>query len=347
MRIAMVLFALAVCYVSLPVTLQVAAVGQSNDSKPAGDEPSPSESEKDEPKEKTESAEADEAPDAAEKKSAPTDEKKTKEKKPVEEKKKERKTAKVETKRLKVVVTLDGTFTAEKMTPVALRPEDWSQFEIVEIVDARLRGPRRPDARQIRHGEIRRRTRRSGAAAARQRAGDSQGRRGTAAAGKDRWRWPPTEAERNDKNVREDFDRFHKIDRPMLLKSVDYSLKSAQFQLDYEQDELDQLEKMYEADDLTEDTEEIVLKRSRTEVDFAKFNLEQTKQYCDELLQVRLPRFDIDIKESLDKAGSGAGASEDGTGARREPRPLRSRTASARRGPSRSIGTPSCSPIAR
>ena len=59
---------------------------------------------------------------------------------------------------------------------------------------------------------------------------------------------------------------------------------------------------MYEADDLTEETEEIVLKRQRNAVDFAKFNLEQTKQYCDEMLNVRLPRYDIDIKESLDKA---------------------------------------------
>ena len=45
--------------------------------------------------------------------------------------KKERKTAKAETKRMKVVVSLDGTFTAEKMTPVDLRPDAWSDFEIV------------------------------------------------------------------------------------------------------------------------------------------------------------------------------------------------------------------------
>ena len=102
--------------------------------------------------------------------------------------------------------------------------------------------------------------------------------------------------------MREDYDRFQKIERPMIVKSVEYSLKGAQFQLDYEQDELDQLEKMYEADDLTEDTEEVVLKRSKNSVDFAKFNLEQTKQFCDEILNIRLPRFDIDIKESLAKA---------------------------------------------
>ena len=133
----------------------------------------------------------------------------------------------------------------------------------------------------------------------------------------------------------------------MLLKSIEYSLKNAQFQLDYSQDELDQLEKMYEADDLTEDTEEIVLKRSRTEVDFAKFNLEQTKQFCDELLKIRLPRFDIEIKESLDKAALALAQAKTALALDCEPRPLRSRTTAARRAPSRSIATPSCSPIAR
>ena len=40
----------------------------------------------------------------------------------------------------------------------------------------------------------------------------------------------------------------------------------------------------------------------RTRSTSPKFNLEQTKLYCDELLHVRLPRIDIDVKESLDKA---------------------------------------------
>ena len=71
-----------------------------------------------------------------------------------------RKTAKVEAKRMKVVVTLDGTFTAEKMTPVALRPDAWSQFEIVEIVKHGSEVHEGADAGQIRRREDRRRDRR-------------------------------------------------------------------------------------------------------------------------------------------------------------------------------------------
>ncbi len=202
---------------------------------------------------------------------------------------------------MRVVVTLDGTFTAEKMTPVALRPEEWSQFEIVDIVD---------HGSEVHAGQtlVKFDTEKFDQELAELQLRLNVSELAIRKAEEDLPRLEKTltlaatDAERNDKNAHEDFDRFNKIERPMLLKSVEYSLKSAQFQLDYAQDELNQLEKMYEADDLTEETEEIVLKRSRTEVDFAKFNLEQTKQYCDEILTVRLPRFDVEIKESLDKS---------------------------------------------
>lgn len=294
MKFAMVLFTLVVCYVSLPVTWQVVAVGQSNDAKPADDEPSKSDAEEEKPKETSEQAEADKEDSAGQKKSGPADEKKA-------EEKKERKTAKAETKRLKVVFTLDGTFTAAKMTPVELRPEAWTQFEIEEIVEhgAEVHAGQtliKFDTEKFDEGLADLQLQLNVSELAIRKAEEELPRLEKSLA------MAATEAERNDKNAHEDFDRFHKIDRPMILKAVDYQLKGAQFQLDYSQDELDQLEKMYEADDLTEDTEEIVLKRSRTEVDFAKFNLEQTKSFCDELLKVQLPRYEIVIKESLDKA---------------------------------------------
>jgi multidrug efflux pump subunit AcrA (membrane-fusion protein) len=78
--------------------------------------------------------------------------------------------------------------------------------------------------------------------------------------------------------------------------------KYYQFMLDYEKDELDQLMKMYEADDLTEETEEIVLKRQKSYVEVAEFNLESAKLTRDERLNVLLPRYDVQIKESLERA---------------------------------------------
>ena len=87
----------------------------------------------------------------------------------------------------------------------------------------------------------------------------------------------------------------------MTVKSAEFMVKYYNFMLDYEKDELEQLEKMYEADDLTEETEEIVLKRQKNSVEFAEFSLENAKLNRDEMLKVRLPRFDIEIKESLER----------------------------------------------
>jgi HlyD family secretion protein len=310
MKFVIILLALAVCTISLPVSWQAAAVGQSTEAAPApaaadsakveSDVKEKAEKEKDsdeKPKDKSDSNKQDAAKSDAkseEKKDTPADAEKS-------EKKPERKTAQAETKPLKVIVTLDGTFTAEKMTPVALRPKAWSEFEIVEIVEhgAEVRVGQtlvKFDTEKFDDELADLQLQLNVSELAIRKAEEEMPRMEKALA------MAATAAERNDKNTREDFDRFHKIDRPLLLKSVEYSLKNAQFQLDYSQDELDQLEKMYEADDLTEETEEIVLKRSRSEVDFAKFNVEQTKQSCEDLLTIRLPRYEIELKESLDKS---------------------------------------------
>src|SRR3990172_8721628 len=164
MKYIMILFCLGVCYVSLPVSSHVVANGPTTDEqpapaaadtseaateeKPAATEESNSESKdadkngaaeksEEKPADTAETAKTDTEQKDIEKTEAKTDAAKADAKEEKEEKKakkKERKTAKVEAKRVKVVVTLDGTFTADEMTPVTLRPETWSQFEIVEVV---------------------------------------------------------------------------------------------------------------------------------------------------------------------------------------------------------------------
>jgi multidrug resistance efflux pump len=301
MKYAVLLLVLGVCYVSLPITSPVVALAQATETEATATES---------PVAKTDEAKKTEAEPAAsdvEKNGKPQAkaEAAARTEKPAEkktEKKKERKTAKAEQKRLRVVVTLDGTFTAEKMTPVALRPEEWSKFEIEEIVphgaevhagQTLVKFESKDFEEELAELELQLHVSELAIRKAEEELPRLEKSLNLAA----------TQAERNDKNSHEDYDRFYKIDRPMLLKAIEYNLKSARFQLDYQQDELDQLEKMYEADDLTEETEEIVLKRSRTQVEFAKFNLEQTEQYVEELRNIRLPRYEIEIKESLDRTG--------------------------------------------
>jgi multidrug efflux pump subunit AcrA (membrane-fusion protein) len=110
------------------------------------------------------------------------------------------------------------------------------------------------------------------------------------------------QAERSNREAQEDFERYNEIERPQAIKSANFSVDYYSFMLDYEKDELDQLEKMYAADDLTEETEEVVLKRQRNSVEFAEYYLENARLNRDETLNVRLPRFDVAIKESLERA---------------------------------------------
>ena len=88
------------------------------------------------------------------------------------------------------------------------------------------------------------------------------------------------------------------MERPFALKAVDFSLKMAKEQLEYEEEELHQLEKMYKADDITEETEQIVLKRARDTVDRAKFMVQATQLMHDQAIKFAVPRRDDEVKEA-------------------------------------------------
>ena len=96
----------------------------------------------------------------------------------------------------------------------------------------------------------------------------------------------------------EDLKRFLELTRPQSEKSALFSLKSAEHYVEYLQEELNQLEKMYKADDLTEETEEIILKRARNDLEQAKFFLEQSKEHTEQTLKVDLPRQEVAMKET-------------------------------------------------
>ncbi len=232
-----------------------------------------------------------------------------------------RKTYKVEPKRFKIDLSLDGAFVADKMHEVALRPDSWSDYEIVNVADLGAKVHKgevlfKFDAEEINKAiddlELEQRI----SELTIMRSEEELPRI------EQTLKMEFDDADRSDREAKEDFKRYNEIDRPMSIKSSEFMLKYYKFNLDYEKDELDQLEKMYKADDLTEATEEIVLKRQRSAVEFAQFSLENAKLNHDEMLDVRIPRMDIQIKESLERA-SLAKARADGLISRSESRPLR------------------------
>ena len=63
---------------------------------------------------------------------------------------------------------------------------------------------------------------------------------------------------------------FETVDGPQYLKQVDLSVKQAENQMNDEQDELDQLKKMYKSEELTNATADIVVKRAVRQLDLSK-----------------------------------------------------------------------------
>lgn len=109
-------------------------------------------------------------------------------------------------------------------------------------------------------------------------------------------------AERTRARAREDHDQFVREDREQQVKSTKFSLQNVQASLENAEEELAQLEKMYREDDLTEESEEIVLKRARHAVDQARFRLESSELQTKQTLEKTLPRSTLDRQSGLERA---------------------------------------------
>jgi multidrug efflux pump subunit AcrA (membrane-fusion protein) len=97
-------------------------------------------------------------------------------------------------------------------------------------------------------------------------------------------------ARRTHRNATEDLGYFERIGREQREKMSKFNLKSAEQRLESAREELKQLEKMYKADDLTEETEEIILKRQKFAVESAELGLESAKLSTELALKTSIPR---------------------------------------------------------
>lgn len=97
----------------------------------------------------------------------------------------------------------------------------------------------------------------------------------------------------------DDFTYFEEIEHPMNIRDEAERLKLYQNRLAYTEEELRQLEKMYESDDVTEETEEIILKRARDSVARDRWDLEQIEVSTERRLETILPREFASRKEGL------------------------------------------------
>lgn len=97
-------------------------------------------------------------------------------------------------------------------------------------------------------------------------------------------------ARRTARNAKEELEYFTNTRRKAAEEAADQGLKQAKQSLENAREELKQLQKMYDADDLTEETEEIILVRQRDAVVRSEFLLRMEQLGYERTIKVTLPR---------------------------------------------------------
>lgn len=113
------------------------------------------------------------------------------------------------------------------------------------------------------------------------------------------------DAERQDRIATEDLARFTAVGRPLAEEEARFRVKAAEQRLRSAKEEFTQLEKMYKDKDLTEETEEMILQRTRFDVAAAEQFLRQATVDAEDALTLDLPRKAVELERSTKKAALG------------------------------------------
>ena len=108
-------------------------------------------------------------------------------------------------------------------------------------------------------------------------------------------------AERTKREADEDLDYFLLTGRPEAEKRADQNLRLSALSLDYAKEQLRQLEKMYKLNDLTEETEQIILKRQRAQVENETFNYKAAQTSHELVMKTALPRREKGLRDEAAK----------------------------------------------
>ncbi len=210
-------------------------------------------------------------------------------------------THKVKQEPFKIEVEVAGTFEAEETWPVALAPKTWSDFTVLKAV---------PHGKRVQKGET--------LVWLDMKEIDEQLQDQEKALQLSKLALQMTDTELDitkttlpldleasalaKKIADEELNYFLKINRSFQEEAANYALKNSQQSLEYAEEELKQLEQMYKADDLTEETEEIVLKRARNEVEQSKFYLKSTELRTKRTLEHEIPRQEQQLTDAAKRA---------------------------------------------
>lgn len=208
------------------------------------------------------------------------------------------KTTKVERGPCVVYVTLRGTVEAKEMEEIILRPEVWTNFMALRAV---------PHGKPVKKGEslIQMDMTKINEAIADQKEAIRAAEVSLQLAEEELnvlTKTTELDLENAKKTLdysAEDLDQFLKVNRPATEENAAFRVKNAKHFVEYTEEELRQLEKMYKAKDLTEETEEIILKRQRNELENAQYFLKNTERFTKQMLEIFLPREERQLRENV------------------------------------------------
>jgi len=190
---------------------------------------------------------------------------------------------------IKRVVQFDAVLEAVEMHPVCIEPKAWADLTVVEAAahGARVRAGDalvRLDTDKLREQIADLEQDAPAAAIALEMA------RAELASLKEATPHRLAAARRSRRVVDEDQEYFEKEGRERRIRSAKFNVQSAEQRLANAEEELKQLRQMYEADDLTEQTEEIILKRQEFEVETAAFSLDHLRASSEREIETAIPR---------------------------------------------------------
>ena len=110
------------------------------------------------------------------------------------------------------------------------------------------------------------------------------------------------DAERESRIAAENLARFLAVEKSLAEEATRFDLRAAEERLKYAREELRQLEQMYKDKDLTEETEEMILQRTRFDVTQAEFSLKRIAETVEERLLLGLPRQEIEVRRAAETA---------------------------------------------
>ena len=186
-------------------------------------------------------------------------------------------------------VELDGILEGTQELPVSVNPEEWADLTVLEVV---------PHGTMVKKGDV---LIRFDAEKLEEQISDLK--RGNPLAelnlklahqeleALERTTPLALDKARRDKmEAEQDLAYYEDVTREMRERDAHEDVKRIEQSLSYTREELNQLEKMYKADDLTEETEEIILQRARNDVAYYEWVLTQTKERSQRTLNTSIPR---------------------------------------------------------